>query len=241
MNADWTYDRRRSACEILPWLSIGPLSAARDKEAIQNSGITMLLAIQHKGPFGSRLSMGPMRVADELGLSKAIVEVTSIGSGMTQAYPKAFRIINQHLHDMHYQHGMGSSGNPRLPKVLVFCESGNEASASVAAAYLIRLFEPLDHIQAMQIVSTRRFSANYDDDLKHSLLSYSGIIKAKRDVARFQDPSHAGTDGFIWANSSKRGLDRGNEEDMDVDDEEDDDLLRFGSRSSFAPFQDAAV
>ncbi|KAG9619567.1 phosphatases II, partial [Aureobasidium melanogenum] len=113
-------------------------------------------------------------------------------------------------------------------KVLVFCESGNERSAAVVAAYLMEILADVDHIKAMQIVQAQRFCVNFDDNVKRLLQGYWDILQARRTTANFSTSGRP-----------KRLLERDMDHDgMDID-ESGDDGERFQSRT-FAPFVDTA-
>jgi serine/threonine/tyrosine-interacting protein len=178
----WRYDNRRQAQSILSYLYLGPLSAAKDKEFLRHEGITMVLAIEHKTPFGARLTSGAMKVADELGITKEKVEVAH-NQELISLFPITTRIINAHLREMHNRRLLNPHGGISEGKVLVFCESGNEKSAGVAAAYLMDTFDSTDYIKACQICNQRRFCCSFDDGMKQLLKTYDDIVQAKRLVA----------------------------------------------------------
>lgn len=178
----WRYDNRRQAQSILSYLYLGPLSAARDKDFIRSEGITMVLAIEHKTPFGARLTNGAMKIADEVGIAKSKVEVAH-NQELISLFPMTTRIINSHLREMHNRKTLNPHGGIPDGKVLVFCESGNEKSAGVVAAYLMDTFDNTDYIKAAQICNTRRFCCSFDDSMKQLLRTYNDIVAAKRAVA----------------------------------------------------------
>jgi serine/threonine/tyrosine-interacting protein len=178
----WKYDNRRQAQSILSYLYLGPLSAARDKDFIRREGITMVLAIEHKTPFGARLTSGAMKVADEIGIAKSKVEVAH-NQELISLFPMTTRIINTHLREMHNRKALNPQGGIPDGKVLVFCESGNEKSAGVVAAYLMDTYDSTDYIKAAQICNQRRFCCSFDDSMKQLLKTYNDIVTAKRTVA----------------------------------------------------------
>jgi serine/threonine/tyrosine-interacting protein len=178
----WKYDNRRQAQSILSYLYLGPLSAARDKDFIRREGITMVLAIEHKTPFGARLTSGAMKVADEIGIAKSKVEVAH-NQELISLFPTTTRIINAHLREMHNRKALNPHGGIPDGKVLVFCESGNEKSAGVVAAYLMDTYDSTDYIKAAQICNQRRFCCSFDDSMKQLLKTYNDIVTAKRTVA----------------------------------------------------------
>ncbi|MCP6423762.1 hypothetical protein NL463_31080, partial [Klebsiella pneumoniae] len=48
---DWTYERRREAQMILPYLYLGPMTAAKDEAWMRKEGITMVLGVRQKHEF----------------------------------------------------------------------------------------------------------------------------------------------------------------------------------------------
>lgn len=179
----WTYANRRQAQSVLSYLYLGPQNAARDKDYIKQEGITMILAIEHKTPSGSMLTKGPMKVADELGIAKAKVEVAH-NQELISLFPTTTRMINSHLREMHNRKALNPQGGISDGKVLVFCESGNEKSAGVVAAYLMDTYTDTDYIKAAQICNQRRFCCSFDDSMKQLLKTYGELVTAKRDIAR---------------------------------------------------------
>lgn len=175
---------------------------------------------------------GALRAADELGIQKHTVDLAN-NQELIHAFPHTTDIINAHL-GLHHQASGGGMG-----KVLVFCESGNERSAGVVAAYLMEVHQDVDFIKAMQLCQAQRFCVNFDDAMKRLLQGYWDILCAKRMVGTAEGP--VGNHGFGNVQGDgkmkgKRGLVRDEDEEM----EGGDDVARFGGRD-FAPFVDEAV
>ncbi|KAK5121678.1 hypothetical protein LTR85_004850 [Meristemomyces frigidus] len=241
---EWTYERRREAQMILPYLYLGPMTAAKDERFLRGgkghiaggggTGITMLLGVRQKYTFESKLMNGALRKAEELGIESHTVDLAS-NQDLIHNFPSTTALINDHLARVHKATG-------QLGKVLVFCESGNERSAGVVAAYLMETHVDVDFIKAMQLVQAQRFCANFDDALKRLLQGYWDILCAKREVAAVEGLAS----GFNYvangygssSTKTKRSLQRDDDEEMDGATE--DDLERFGGRT-FAPFMDQAL
>jgi len=259
---NWDYKHRREAQSILPYLYLGPMFAAKDKEFLRKAGITMMLAIQPRTRFGSMLTQGALRVADEMGIAKEIIEVAH-NQELISLFPTTIRVINGHLREMRNRALSNPEGGIRDGKVLIFCESGNEKSAGVAAAYLMENFDNANYIKACQICNQRRFCCSFDDGMKQLLRTYDDILKARRSVAIWDsstqshgDQTYPITNPFFGAPSvlspqpqppqttfapllanSTRRTKRGrelDEEDMDTDEGEMDED-RFTGRE-MAPF-----
>ena len=231
---EWTYERRREAQMILPYLYLGPLAAVKDQAYLTREGITCVLAVRQKGAFQSRLMDITMSKASEMGIESHGVDVVD-NQDLIQSFPATTAYIHQHVAKRLQETGA-------VGKVLAFCESGNERSAGVVAAYLMETHEDVDYIKAMQLCQAQRFCVNFDDGLKRLLQGYWDILCAKRQVAR--QINSLATNGVSDAPATapanaKRTLDRDDEdEDMDgMDGMDQDDLKRFGGRSS-APFVD---
>jgi serine/threonine/tyrosine-interacting protein len=235
---EWAYERRRQAQMILPWLYLGPMVAAKDKAFLEREGITMVLAVRAQ----PNSMMGAMQAATAVCMEVGSIEAYNFYS-LTPKFPEAAKMINSHVARVR-QHTMQTTGQPTLGKVLVFCESGNEKSAAVVAAYLMETLQNIDHIQAMQICQAQRFCVNFDDTLKNILRSYWDIVGARRSIAAQaiqQNDTSNGSSSHLLSTpvKSKRGIeDTRDDEDMGMDDGmEPSDALRFTGRD-VTPFQD---
>ncbi|KAG9750657.1 phosphatases II, partial [Aureobasidium melanogenum] len=163
----------------------------------------------------SKIMQAALNVADEINIQKKALDMSS-SHELVSSFTRAAIVINDHMNSL-----------PNA-KVLVFCESGNERSAAVVAAYLMEILADVDHIKAMQIVQAQRFCVNFDDNVKRLLQGYWDILQARRTTANFSTSGRP-----------KRLLERDMDNDgMDID-ESGDDGERFQSRT-FAPFVDTA-
>lgn len=173
---DWSYERRRKAQMILPWLYLGPLNAAKDREWLKSEGITMVLAIRSQ----PKTMVGTMQIAKETcGQVDSVVAPTYFE--LVGQLSHTTRLINQHV--ARIRRMTETTGNPQLGKVLVFCESGNEKSAAVVAAYLMEVLDDFDFIKSMQVCQAQRFCVNFDDSIKNILQNHWDILVARRSVA----------------------------------------------------------
>lgn len=225
---EWTYERRREAQLVLPYLYLGPMTAAKDEAWLRREGITCVLGVRQKGMFESKLMNGSLRKAKEMGIEHRTVDVTG-NQDLINSFPGTTSLIYSHVSQKFLATG-------QLGKVLVFCESGNERGAGVVAAYLMETHEDVDYIKAMQLCQAQRFCVNFDDSMKRLLQSYWDILCAKRQVAALSNgvtDLNAETPGS--ASKAKRSLQRDEDEDMNGVD--DDDAERFDGRT-FAPYVD---
>lgn len=255
---EWKYEQRRMAQQILPFLYLGPMSAAKDRNFLQGEGITMVIAVRNTKSAQAQL-LGS-KAAQELGIETAMIDVAG-NQELIAAFPRAIESINSHLSAMYQQDQVrrkqaAASGQADLPstpgKVLVFCESGNERSATLVTAYIMAMYAT-DLVKAIQIVQAQRFAVAFDDSLRNLLSTYEIILKAKRDVVqadnRLLGVSGAGRDPGAGTGSdegvgkrSKRTFDDTHDDDMEMDGENvhlDDG--RFEMRDGSAPFQDRPI
>lgn len=229
---EWKYERRREAQLVLPYLFMGPLTAAKDEAYLRKEGITLLLGVRQKGPY-KEVMAGAMRKAREIGIESHTVDLSS-NQDLIHSFPETSMLIYSHVATRYQQTG-------QLGKALVFCESGNERSAGVVAAYLMETHEDVDYIKAMQLVQAQRFCVNFDDSMKRLLQGYWDILCARRAVAAGQANGGAAGSGMTnghangMATKPKRGLER-DDDDM-MEGAEMDDVERFEGRT-FAPFTD---
>ena len=246
---DWRYEQRRMAQKILPFLFLGPISAARDREFLQREGVTLLMAV--RDTMSAQAKLLGSRAAVELGIPCHYVDVAG-KQELIAAFPKAIDAINAHLTLMSREH---LETNIELPveqrgvpgKVLVFCESGNERSATVVAAYLMAMFS-LDLVPALQLVQAQRFCVSFDDSLRYLLQSYDIILRAKRDVAKhasLEELSNAArcgstiSAGLASTKMTKRTLDEAYDDDTEMGEMPiPADHQRFEKREGYAPFED---
>lgn len=256
---DWKYEYRRQAQQILPFLSLGPISAARDINYLKSHGITMVIAVRNTMSAHAKL-LGS-KAATELGIESKAIDVAG-NQELIAAFPRGIELINTHLSAMYSvqksKHAEGTASPTNWSsitpgKVLVYCESGNERSAALVAAYIMAMYSTR-LTKAVQIVQAQRFAVAFDDAMKVLLQTYETILQAKRDVLQAgnglsnqvtgtRNDIH-GSDRRMQAMATKhkaikRTLDEAYEEDMDVD---ETDRYTAGegvdSREGYAPFQD---
>jgi serine/threonine/tyrosine-interacting protein len=246
LGLEWKYAQRRAAQKILPFLLLGPGTAAQDANFVRTQGITLLVAV--RSASAARLQsklLDPSKFASSTGLQTLTLDLDSPYDMITKL-PPAIKAINDHLEQS--CSSMLPTSLDNIPaKVLVFCESGNDRSATVVTAYLMVLYG-LGAVEAMQLVQSQRFCLAIEDGSKNMLQTFEDILQAKRDVAveHDLDMQHSQTP-MQQANSivsssrkvSKRSYDSANESDEDMEDRESD--LGEGEmkgRLGQAPFQD---
>lgn len=232
---EWKYEQRRQAQEVLPFLWLGPATAARDADFLQKTGITMTLAVRNTLSAQARLLSS--KTAERLGIQSKAIDVAG-NQELIAAFPRAIEMINLHLSEV-YHTNQNSNISEAPGRVLVFCETGNERSAALMVAYIMAMYST-ESVPAIQLVQAQRFAVSIDDAMKHLLQSYGDILKAKRDTVHAQNGSSALLQGPIQQPTlarpkSKRQVNEVYDE-METDGN-DDDWERFGQRSASAPFQ----
>ncbi|ROT40543.1 phosphatases II [Sodiomyces alkalinus F11] len=251
----WSYESRRSAQRILDWLYLGPSSAARDLDFLKKEEITMVLAIRYAVDGCARamsfLNVGFTPATRDLGIAVECVEVKS-AHHLAAAFPAIIRKINDHILAFHRQPDMGPiappggvSARPSRGRVLVVCETGNERSGTVVAAYLMAMFN-VGVVEAICFLNIHRLSASLTAEPKHLLTAWEDILKAERVVSASQlDIQQRGSSGTASASvSRKRSIGATFDDDEDVAMQENqlatqDDRQRFGCRT-FTPFADTS-
>jgi serine/threonine/tyrosine-interacting protein len=182
---DWKYANRREAQMVLPFLYVGPLSAAKDEKFVRETGFTFLMSVRST-PYGPVRTMDAVKMAAPYGIHSYNLDVDS-PTDLIRKLPIAIKAINDHLEDKTNQSGLTASRTLHSAsiegKVFVFCETGNEKSAAFVAAYLMAVFN-IDVVTAIQTVQSQRFSMCVDDSIKNALGTFETLLTAKRDVGR---------------------------------------------------------
>jgi hypothetical protein len=252
---DWNYQERWTAQAVLPFLYLGPVSIAKDGTFLQQHGITMMLRIRTVLMSGAKSL--DVTVADP----KVEVYVIDVGGiqDLIAAFPRAIDMINAHLATLFKNHerapatsGLHATSPPG--KVLVCCETGNERSPCLVAAYLMAIYA-MDFVKAIQIVQAQRFSAIFGEESRNMLQTYHTILQAQRNVVQSNKATHINwvsgsaekdemynrgeNSASSPAKANKRSLDELYNDETDTESPHVDDLgPAVGKREGHAPFQD---
>ena len=249
---EWRYEQRRAAQKITPFLYLGPVTAAKDKDFLINEGISMVMSVRNIQYVQANF-LGS-RVAHELGLEVLSIDVNG-NQELIAAFPRGIEAINGHLSKMYQlqKERLALSGekDASVPgKVLLFCESGNERSATMVAAYIMAMYSK-DVTTTLQIVQAQRFCVALNDSLRDLLRTYDTILKAKRDTHKSLEAERRtqhSVNGFaenspnqaaLRVKNAKRAFDDFQQDDLDFDMEGDHgqkDAERFEARDGLAPF-----
>lgn len=228
----WQYEHRRRAQPILDFLYLGPLSVARDHEWMKHEGITMIYAVREGIMVGRRL-LSIEKTATDLGLEVAYLDMDD-RQVLIRSFPAAIELINAHMVRVNSSStvngGTGAGG-----KVLVVCETGNERSATLVAAYIMAMYGQ-QMVGAVQFVGQQRFCTNLNEGDKQLLLSYEHLLKATRMTAEARLQENVALKPAAAVQSKKRGI-----EDF-MDEDEDGDVTmdsgRFSDRAAFVPYME---
>lgn len=227
---EWTYNLRRAAQRILPFLWLGPWSCLSNRQWLREEGITLLLGVRDQRLAHSRLISG-QRAAAEVGIETDSFDIVD-NQDLISRLPQTIRRINDHIHPSVDP----LTGAPFQKKVFVFCETGNGLSALVVVAYCMVMLNMSLGV-ALNFLHSQRFCVDFDDSMKPMLLAFEGILEAKRDVENANKtagaaPSLAPPEEGL---SKKRSFaDQVEDKEMDSDGM----VLDDPDRKPQAPFQD---
>ena len=192
----------------------------------------MLLCVRDsKSALGNFLSA--KKVANQIGIEAAHIDVADT-QHLTHRLRDAVNIINEHLVRKYRQRTISDPEEKVWGKVLVFCESGNERSATVITAYLIAMFE-IDLVGAIQYIQAQRFCVAFDDGLKNLLRSFQEMVQAEK--MTLQARSKVQVQSYAAIARPKRSH-NDMDEDANLELDQADDEARFDGRRVFAPFKD---
>ncbi|CEI41954.1 hypothetical protein FVEN_g11755 [Fusarium venenatum] len=233
---DWSYEKRREAQELTDFLYLGPNCVARDHDWLRRTGITMILVARDVRMGNTKLN-SVEKAAAALGITLQYVNIGGCAE-LISNFSHAVRTINHHLLSIYHRQVQeitngGStivdSSNFTRGKVLFTCETGNDRSAVLAAAYIMAVFGK-DMVTVLQFIGISRFCCTFDEDMKRKLQSWEDLTRARAQVANTPQSvpqAKRQIDDYYHDDESDS-----NDMPMDVDRD------RFEGRSTFAPFVD---
>ncbi|KAL2267009.1 hypothetical protein VTJ83DRAFT_4286 [Remersonia thermophila] len=198
-SAGWRYESRRAAQQVTDFLWLGPASCVRDRAWVESAGVTLVVCARDArfaaanananatsgsggvvlaggaGGGEGMLVAGVKRAVAGMGIAVEGLDVAD-GRELVGAFSVAAEVVNRHMLEVAAQ-----SGGTRRGCVLLVCETGNDRSAAVAAAYLMTVYG-LDMVAAVQFLQLCRFCVALGDDLKFRLRAYEDILRARGDV-----------------------------------------------------------
>ncbi|KAK2795735.1 hypothetical protein FQN52_003584 [Onygenales sp. PD_12] len=228
---EWQYDQRRQAQIILPFLYLGPTSAARDVAFLKSHGITYLLGIRGSHPHHA-YTVNADKAAAEAGITSENIVIEN-DQQLLKSFPEIIKRINDQMCCCPIHHHTNEGGVKAVPlkKALIFCETGNERSAAVVMAYLMAMVN-YDAVSSYINVQGRRLCCSLSDSMKNDLDTFDTLLKAERDVFKHQGT----TNGPITYSPRKRAFSNISEGNANIPDLDMLDEERFRERSAPVPF-----
>lgn len=208
---NWDYKQRHTAQEIMPYLYLGPMAIAKDVAFLKEHKFTMALAIRpKKGSF----MQGAMNKLEEMGIEVYSVDVET-SDQLVKTFPEANDLLVNHFASYFDKTG-------ETAKALIFCESGNDRSAAITAAFLMAVHDDVDFVKAIQICQCVRFCCNFDDTLKRQLQLYDDLLQAQRPPTYDDYLQRAADERFARKRGHEEAISDSQDADMDLDDAQGD-------------------
>ena len=242
--SDWSYESRRTAQQILPFLYLGPTNITRDLSLLREKGITMIVSFRNAAMAHIK---GPApKAADSIGIElKEFMAPTR--SDIIPTFSEIMTAINDHMTQRFHQSNVGLTSEisdvENLPgRVLVVCETGSGESALFTAAYIMAV-----HCKgweyAAQIVQSQRFCTIFGNAEFQLLRTFDDLLRAQRDVvqARVQPGSarYLQQQSVTNVPAHKRHLEIDDMQQCGESDQFDNmDQSRFDDRAMTEPFYD---
>lgn len=233
--ATWSYEQRREAQSILDYLYVGPTRVVRDQAYLEKNDISMIIVVRD-----ARMGPGGLRSVDQAceasGIEPYYVSLQNL-QDFIHRLPDFIRRLNVHMLRLHYERQPATTV-PRRGRILITCDTGNDTSAALAAAYIMAVFGTTMH-QAVQFISIQRFCCTFDEETKRMLQAWEDILAAGAAVVagnRMTASQHS-------APKQKRGHDAMMDADPNMPGggmSDISDMERFSGRAAFAPFADVS-
>lgn len=232
----WKYDSRHEAQAILPFLYLGPTSAARDASYITRNAISMVIAVRSAQSARTQPKLlDPSRFPACANLQTATFDVDSPFDVIQRIKP-ILKAMTDHL-EARTANTTLSSLQDVGGKILIFCESGNDRSPVLVAAYLMLIYGITWH-QSLNFIHAYRFSVSLGGNMNEMLKTLEGMLRAEADTAAvfngIQSQHDAQNEGSGSGRASKRTIDDAYDSDETMTDDNDVSIRR-----GIAPFVDA--
>ncbi|KAI9727336.1 MAG: hypothetical protein M1828_006956 [Chrysothrix sp. TS-e1954] len=238
---EWKYQDRRCVQEILPCLYLGPTSAGRNEDFLAQTGITMIIVTRHCQVGHTRGKPLIAVAAEKREITFQLYEFPN-NQDFAARLSQTTRVIRNHIEEQ------DRLPSPNAGKVLITCETGNERSAALVVAYLMEYMQ-MELVDAILFVTQRRFCLHIDDPLKHTLLGYSDLLRARRDVEMAAPKAGPVLRRSIicdmpvekaepYQRLAKRSLEETQQNDANDTDMSVDSEPQFPDARHFAPFAD---
>ncbi|OAR00110.1 hypothetical protein LLEC1_06791 [Akanthomyces lecanii] len=233
----WMYEQRRGLQPVLDYISIGPTSGIRDHDYLRQNSISMIMVIRD-GRMANMPALSVTKACEKFQIEASFVNVDIENPlNLIRELPEIIFKLNSHMINLHNQ-SKAEEGVPRAGHILVTCDSGNDRSAAVVAAYIMAVYGASIHKTA-QFLHRRRFSCSFDEETKRMLQTWEELLLAQAAVGGDQQNAQR------WAQppKSKRRLDDMLVPGFSVEGGTacvSTDADRFRERS-FAPFRDSEM
>ncbi|KAI1126299.1 phosphatases II [Nemania abortiva] len=246
----WTYASRREAQSVLDYLYLGPSTVVRNRQWLQEQGITMIVGARDARQANLNM-MTFDKVVQDLGIEARYIDISGYYE-LNSVFPSAVHMINDHMLRIYHDQAVGKpivdaenegmvidQASFRRGRILVFCETGNDRSAVIVCAYLMAVLG-MTAFQAIQFTSFQRFCVSMDENFKRALLAYEDILLAQRTVHQHELRS----DLVAMPKKAKRGIEEiidadGDDNMTGMDRAQSSDRERFIGRAEFQPFVDS--
>ncbi|KAJ6787741.1 hypothetical protein PWT90_04000 [Aphanocladium album] len=228
MASTWNYEMRREAQSILDYMYIGPTSILRDHTFLKEKNISLAVIVRDSR-MGSVPLLSVEKACTACNIEPYYINIENLYH-LIHSFPEIIYNLNAHMIKVHNQ-SLAATGTPRTGSILMTCDTGNDRSAAIVAAYIMAVFGASMH-KTVQFVNVQRFCCTFEEDIKRILQTWEDLLQAKADVSANQ----ASLQNMAQRQKSKRGVD-----DMDMDEggaRLDSDMDRFVGRDAFAPFMD---
>lgn len=225
----WDYQKRHEVQHILPFLCLGPFTAARNAEYLQKLGVTLIISVRSaRCALARPKGFNPAYFPSCTHLETATFDVDTPYDVITRLEP-VLKLMTDHLQRETTKGQFADVGG----KIFVFCETGNERSPVLVAAYIMLLYG-VSWNESLNYIMAKRFSVSLISGMLDMLKTWEGMLGAESDIAAIT--KHLGQDMTIAAQisdkSNKRSIDDAYDSDETMTDEHE-----VGIRPGIAPFR----
>ncbi|MBW0502817.1 hypothetical protein O181_042532 [Austropuccinia psidii MF-1] len=167
--ADWKYEMRRQAQEVLPSIYLGPYQSSRDLNTLQQLGITHICCISET----REAHLLKPRFPDQFQyLTLDIRDATD--QHLITIFPRLKEFIDMAL----AQNG----------KVLVHCGDGLSRSPALLTGYVMASYNLSSEV-AFRFVQSKRFCISPNPGFLNQLEAFEPICRARREMAQYMNAS----------------------------------------------------
>ena len=225
----WAYNSRHKGQSTVPYLFLGTDAVARDSKFIAENNITMVVAVRSAQSAQRR----PQWMDPAIFPACKLLETTTFDVDspfdLIQRIQPILKAMTDHLEVKNIGQNLETEDDVK-GRILVFCESGNERSPVLVAAYLMLVYGLTWH-EGLNYLHAFRFSVSLSGIMNEMLKTWEGIIKAECDIAA---ATRDRTDTSTGNRKAKRSIDDAYDSDDTMTDESEV-VVRLG----VSPFVDA--